>query len=667
MLNQAIDQKSASLKVLVEDNFERFVRAKQTIDNVYTEMRYRGIEPPTPRATHSRHASRSSFRTSGNQSSMITAPLDSRKKNALTKESEYGVLGIKSPLLDVSAKAEEVWGPAMGGKEKEESLKILKQAVDQYRAYYEIPGAISEAVKERNYDSLVEQYTKSRRFAEDAKQLAEDLRTGPPNEVNVRKILLAARIWHNVTEQVEDFKREVWRKLSSVQNISKTDAAMGVQDQHMELISILLELGVKDNPIWVWLLSRFDYLLSKIQRTSDNSRVEIEILRRNLANGEEPTPFTIASHLRTLGRQTLDDRPASVDAAGVIELWEKSVSYMTNLLSAQGILGEVLEFWQTVQSFTNGEAQKTLPRGIDDESVQHHQLTDENVTQLQEGVVELVEMITTAVSSFFSDPPIEDISALFSPMPPQTPRSPRSPGTPGTSARLTPTALRFVNLDPNNLPPPSPRRGNEWEKYAFWPPWSNSMSGAHYLAKLLVLIGTGACEMASISPVGSGDGSALERLKTLVIGSRERCVNAICAAWNSDAKNFKHLEDWRRSPEKRDVTRMPAYFGSFQGTMLAGMQKILYIPEAKQNSAVITPPPAKLLMIVRSQYVTTLYKALSGMFENAEKTIRREEDDWTSDKDGLASPVTMIIATSIGSGTINSSDRVSPTRIVLYS
>jgi exocyst complex component 2 len=45
-------------------------------------------------------------------------PLPSdRKKNALTKESEYGVQGIKAPLIEVMVKAEEVWGPALGEAE----------------------------------------------------------------------------------------------------------------------------------------------------------------------------------------------------------------------------------------------------------------------------------------------------------------------------------------------------------------------------------------------------------------------------------------------------------------------------------------------------------------------------------------------------------------------
>ncbi len=643
--------------MLVESNFERFVRAKATIDNVYTEMKYRGEPPPNQRRPHSRHASRNSFRTSGmNQASLAISP-DSNKKNALTKESEYGVMGIKKYLLEVSAKAEEVWGPALGGREKEDSLKVMTGTVEKYKEMYEVNAAITDSIKRKDYESIVEEYTKAKRFADDAKRLTDNLRSSHPTDSQIYQILLAARVWRDVEIQIEDFKRDIWSRLVATQvGSSKIEGAVAGQDQHMELIGILLELGVTDNPIWVWLLSRFDHLKSKIQTTSDRSKIELEILRRRLASGERPTTQIIASHLRSLGRQTAEDKPTSVDSSEIVELWEKMHTYLSNMLSSQGILGEVVEFWQTVQSFIDGRAQKNLPVGMNGHSRNHHRLSDQGTLDLQKGTVEIIDMIRESVFEFFADPPIEDISSLFSPLPP-------TPQTPGAS-QLTPSALRDprFNFDPSNLPPPSPKRGESWEKFAFWPPWSNSFSGVHYLAKLLVLVGTGASEMAAVSAVNKGDFDSIERLKTLVSGARERCVSAICAAWNRDAENIKVLEDWRRSPEKRDLTRIPAYFGSFESAVLTGMQKILYISEAvvKPGFAdVVSPPPAKLLQMVRSQFVTTIYKSLSGMVENAEKTVKKAEDDWTTDNDGLASPVAMIIATSIGAGTVNASDRVS--------
>jgi exocyst complex component 2 len=666
VLSQSIDQKSASLKVLVESNFERFVRAKATIDNVYKEMKYRGADPTPPRARgHSRHASRNSFR-SGSGPVAIASPLspatDPRKKNALIKESEYGVLGVKAPLLDVSAKAEEVWGPALGGREKEEQLKEVASSLDQYKEYVETSVAIADSIKRKDHETLVEEYTKARRFADEAKQLAQEVASSQPTEDQLRRILLAARMWHDVEEQIQVFKRDVWRRLISPFNMTKTEAPGQPEDErHMELITLLLELGVEDNPIWVWLLSRYDYLKSKIQSTAERSKVEIEILRRRLANAEKPSPQTIASHMRTLGRQSMETRTKTFDSADVVELWEMNVAFISNLLSPQGILGQVLEFWQTVQGFIDGKTQRSLPVGYNGESKEHHRLSQQGTVDLQKGTVELVSMIREHVLMFFAGPPPEDISLLFSPLP----LTPSTPGTASISGALTPRDPRF-NLDPSNPPPPSPKRGEAWEKFAFWPPWSNSLSGVHYLSKMLALVGAGASDMASISPVGQGDVAEVERVKTLVGVARERCVTALCAAWNRDAENIKYVEDWNRSPDSKDVTKMPTSFAAFEGALLGGMQKILYISEAMSKPGagdIVLPPPTKLLQMVRSQYVTTLYKALSGMVENAERFPKKSDDDWTVDTDGYvlvnAPADARLSVSAVGGPTIDATDRVS--------
>ncbi|KAG9258036.1 exocyst complex component Sec5 [Emericellopsis atlantica] len=662
-LSQSIDQKSASLKVLVESNFERFVKAKATIDNVYKEMKYRGAESQHLHARpHSRHASRSSWRQSMNGQGLnnpLAAPMsDRRQKNALTKESEYGVRGIKAPLLDVSAKAEDVWGPALGGREKEENLKTVSAQLDRYKEYIELSPAIADSIKRKDYETLVEEYNRARKFADSARRLAESLQGDAPKDAHLYQILLAGRMWHDVNSQIHTFKRDVWKRLTSLHTLSKAEAAPGRgQDHHLELISLLLELGVSDNPVWVWLLSRYDYLKGKIQTTVERSTVEIEVLRRRLASAEKPTPHAIAAHLRSLGRQATEEKPASSDSTDVIELWDKMLGFLSSLLSTSGIIGEVVEFWNTVQGFIDGKAQRNLPAGYNGESRIHHQLSDKVVEDLKKGVIELVETIRDHTYEFFTGPPPEDISLLYSPLPP-TPGSP-SPSTPGASA-LTPTGLRDprFNFDATNPPPPSPRRGESWEKLAFWPPWSNSLSGVYYLSKALALVGSGASDLAGLQPVAVGDSQIVERLKSLVAASRERCVTALCAAWNRDAENIKYVEDWQRSTELGDVTRMPSSFSAFEGTLLLGMQKILYISEAMSKSGamdIVPPPPTKLLQMVRSQYVSTLYKALSGMVENAERSVKKADDAWAAESEwSTASP---IAETLLSRSTLDAGDR----------
>lgn len=635
-LSRSIDQKSASLKVLVESNFERFVRAKTTIDNVYSEMRNQGAEPEQERSrTHSRVTSRSSthFRNASGQGPLspgrgVNKALQSdKKKNALTKDSEYGVQGIKAPLIEVAVKAEEIWGPALGGREREESLKSVMDSVDNSQRIFKVGKAVSECIKRKDYEGLVGEYSQARKSTEEARQVANNALNGHGQlmDSQVHQIVITGRMWSEVEDRIEHFKRDIWRKLTNVQNNAASFTERNAQDDHMALIGILLELGVEDNPIWVWLLSRYDHLKNKINATFERSRVEIEVLRRRLASMEPPVSQIVASHLQSPTRKDANQTSKDLDTPPVLELWDLIYDSLNNLLSVQGgILGEVIEFWAKAQTFIDGKGQKTLPIGIDGRSRKHHRLSTDGVKDLQNGAAELVGLLQEKIYSFFADPPIEDISMLHSPTTP-TPVTPQS----ATSSPYAHQDSRF-KFDENHPPPPSLRRGEPWEEFAFWPPYANCLSGVHYLEKLLTLLGSAASEAITIRPIASGH-TLSEKLRTMVTSARERSARAACAAWGRDAEMCKLMEDWSRRSDQPEWTNMPARFSALENTVLSGMQKLLYIPEAavsKSGSvAIVSPPPAKLVQMVRSQFVTSLYKALSGMVENAESSKPYSERD----------------------------------------
>ncbi|KAJ5950589.1 Vacuolar protein sorting-associated protein 51 [Penicillium vulpinum] len=649
-LSHSIDKKSASLKVLVEANFERFVRAKATIDSVYTEMRNQGVEKsPGLSSRRSGH-----FRSySGQQRSVSPVPVVP-KKTALVKESEFGMKGIRGPLVEASVKAEEVWGPALGGREREKVLKSVVETMEKHRDVYEIGSLLSKSIQQRDYDAVFEQYTKARTLANRAKNIAEQASSSRRqlNDAETHTILAMGRMWMDVDQQIHNFKRELWRRLADAPTMSTTGTALGPVEEHMELIGALLELGVEDNPIWKWLESRYEFLKTKITGFCDRCKVEIEILRRRLAGGERPTPQATASYLRLAPRDGAVEIPARLDTDQVIELWECIQTFLTRLLSSQsGLLGEVLDFWEVAQSFIDGNRQRLLPAGFEGESRKHHQLSDGNIKELEKGIDVLVNIIRENVVALFTEPPTEDISLLFSPIP-------ASPSTPG-SRGITPTESRF-KLDPRNLPYPPPKLGEHWEAFAFWPPFSNSLSGVHYLSKFLIIVGTAASEMAALGPIG-GSGKTYDLLKTLVSIARERCARVACAAWSKDAEVCKMLEDWTRDSENRDLTKMPGFFVAFEGAILGGMQKILYISEAmaKPGSVdVVTQPPAKLLQMVRSQFVSSVYKALSGLVENAERlTPVDEENEWIIARPAMSSQATDAALSVLSADSVDSWNR----------
>ncbi|KAJ6109368.1 hypothetical protein N7486_001603 [Penicillium sp. IBT 16267x] len=651
-LSQSIDQKSASLKVLVEANFERFVRAKATIDSVYTEMRDQGVEKEASLAP--RRSGQFRSLSGGLSPSPATVGQAPPRKTALVKESDYGLKGIRAPLVEASVKAEEVWGPALGGRDREQILKSVVETMEKQRDVYEIGSHLSKSIQQRDYDSVFEEYTKARTLANRAKSIVEQASSSRRqlSDHEAHTILAMGRMWIDVDEQIHAFKRELWRRLGDAPITSTTSTASGPVEEHMELIGALLELGVNENPIWTWLHSRYEFLKTKITSFCDRCKVEIEILRRRLAGGEKPHPQAVASYLRLAPRDGSADSPENLDTDHVIELWNCIQAFLTRLLSSQGgLLGELLDFWEVAHAFIDGSRQRLLPVGFEGESRKHHRLTPGNVEELERGVVELANLIRENVLALFNEPPTEDISLLSSPIP-QSPTSPASQG-------VTPTESRF-KLDPKNLPIPAPQRGEHWEGCAFWPPFSNSLSGVHYLSKFLIIIGTAASEMAALRPV-THSGSTHDLLKNLVSVARDRSARVACAAWSKDAESCKMLEDWTRDSEKRDLTKMPGLFVGFESAILGGMQKILYISEAKSKSGtvdVVTQPPAKLLQMVRTQFVSSVYKALSGLVENAEQaTASEEENEWVISRPVMASQALDAALSVLAADSVDSQNR----------
>ena len=430
-LSRSIDQKSASLKILVESNFERFVRAKTTIDNVYAEMRSQGMEREAekPRG-HSRVTSRSSAhgRSISGQvpptpNKGINKPLPSdKRKHALAKESEYGIQGIKAPLTEATVRAEEIWGPALGGREREEGLRVAMDSIQKGQEMFEVSAAISDCIKRKDYNELVNAYSRARRFAEEAQAMSKSPHGALAlTQGQVYHLVIAARVTSEIDDKVHEFKRDVWKRLATFHGYSITEDS----EESMALIRILLELGVEDNPISVWLLSICDHLKSKVSASFARARVEIEVLRRRLASNESSREIY---HLRNRG--------PPLDMPDIIELWELSHSSLNNILSTNnGVLAEVINFWGKAQTFIDGKAQKSLPNGIHGDSRKYHHLSIDVVKDLQGGIVELVDLIRESLFAFFADQPVEDISMLYSPLPPLTPKTPRP--------RFRPLALRL--------------------------------------------------------------------------------------------------------------------------------------------------------------------------------------------------------------------------------
>lgn len=305
------------------------------------------------------------------------------------------------------------------------------------------------------------------------------------------------------------------------------------------------------------------------------------------------------------------------------------------------MLSELLSFWKTAQSFIDGD--NLLPVGIDDQSRKHHRLEDTNVRMLYDGTSEIIALIRDCMISFFQEPPVDDVSTMYSPVP-STPVIAGRNGDPLPSPQL-----------PNVLKAKVPQQKEGEEGYAFFPPGANSVSGVYFMGKIMVLVGNAAVAMAEVGGKLEKEGIT-DRLKVMVSAGRERAVVAVCSSWLKDAQNCRVLEDWTRAVDNRDVTKMPGLFSAFEREIIGGMQGMVYLDNVKNsNSGVIPPPSAKLLTHVRAQFVRSLYKSLQGMVENAKNPVESEERN--DESDGLASPVTSVAPANLMAHSVDSQDK----------
>ena len=601
------------MKKLVESNFERFVRAKATIDNVYTEMRNHGADE----RPGSRHTSwQNSLRANKQLGPAFKGqPMGEKRKNALIQESEYGTAGVQVPLREAAAKAQEIWGPALGGRDREEHLKGVLTSIESNKTIFETGSAIEDCIRRRDYDTLTEEYSRAQRYRKEAQVAAgRATETGQPlNEAQIHQLLITGRVLMDVDKRIDDFKRDTWKRLATAHFTSGTETPDGKQEEYMELISVLLQLGTEENPIWIWLQSRHEYLRKRIENNFQHIRVELEIQRRKLLNTSRPSAKVLAMHLRSADNSRVKGN-ADIDTRQVIRFWEWQTSSLSTLLSSNnGLLGEVTEFWETAQAFIEGMKQRNLPMGPEGRSRKHHRLDRDEVSTLRSYALELFDLIRQQLHGMFVEPPVEDVSAIMSPSSP-TPKTP-------LSAVMSPLKNPRFTFSPVDVPPlPNQMKANEqWQGFAFWPPHSNSLSASTYLGKLNNMVGIAAVELSSIPIVKEEAQRLVQQLRSLVSDVRERSVNAICAAWVQDSENCRELEDWTRSPEKPELTNLPARFYAFESNLLSNLQSIVFVPEATQNSAhqeVVLPPAKKYIDTIQRGFRNSLYKAFAGMLEH---------------------------------------------------
>ena len=253
-LKESIEQRSEALKVLVQENFDRFVAVKATNDGVFREMKESESGP-------------------------------------LREGEEYGTKELKNILGQASAKADQVFMPVLENNLKAGKLRSTLGVFERSKFFFNLPAALGESVDRGRYDIAIRDYRKGKYLMSSrpgqllalpstADQLGLDgqSRVAGENTIdadgNVHNLKLQAqqkRVFDKVWGAVQKVMADMEKKLFNLLKEPKRSV-----DEQLKTIEILMELSPAQDPVTVYLESQRSYSRALLTKAYDSCVAKID-------------------------------------------------------------------------------------------------------------------------------------------------------------------------------------------------------------------------------------------------------------------------------------------------------------------------------------------------------------------------------------------------------
>ena len=312
-LKKTMAQRSEALRLLVDQNFDRFVTVKATNDNVFREM-----------------------------SESVGSPFGAGP--------DEGVKALRALVAGASAQANDVFRPVLENYIKSSKLRNTLGVFQRSHFFFNLPGSLHENVEAGNYEAALRDYLKGKYLLENRPGQILPIQNEsnePPTESQLsQQRRIFARVWDAVDEIMYDMQGKLVDILR--------EAHRSVEEQE-KCFEVLLCLDPSTDPVAIFLESQHAHILSLLRSTNEHQT------RAILAHTSSPIEYSDLERAKDLHgclvlvRTSYGSRTSFEKELGASH-WQSIEKMVSELCRVT--LQSMPVFWRIAQNHVSGKYTK---------------------------------------------------------------------------------------------------------------------------------------------------------------------------------------------------------------------------------------------------------------------------------------------------------------------